>query len=79
MKSTQSVSVIGGSDGPTAIFLAGDRNRKLTLRQKIERACYWARDIPFLWSYAGGYRRTLAAIQGSGKHAGVEMKLKNSV
>ncbi len=43
MKSAQSVSVIGGSDGPTAIFLAGDRNRKLNLRQRIKRACYRAR------------------------------------
>lgn len=43
MKSAQSVSIIGGSDGPTSIFLAGDRNRKPSLRQRIKRACYRAR------------------------------------
>ena len=43
MKSAQSVSIIGGSDGPTSIFLVGDRNRKPSLRQRIKRACYRAR------------------------------------
>ena len=35
-KSANSVSVIGGADGPTSIFLL-KKNAKLTLRHKIQR------------------------------------------
>jgi Na+-transporting methylmalonyl-CoA/oxaloacetate decarboxylase beta subunit len=35
-KSANSVSVIGGADGPTSIFFK--KNAKLTLKQKIQRA-----------------------------------------
>ncbi len=43
MKSAQSASVICGSDGPTTFFVAGDCNRKPSLRQRINRTCYRAR------------------------------------
>lgn len=38
-KSARSVSIIGGADGPTSIFIAG-KNRKLSLKEKIRRALY---------------------------------------
>lgn len=37
-KSAGSISIIGGSDGPTAIFLGGKKNR--TLKQKIRKYFY---------------------------------------
>lgn len=38
-KSASAVSVIGGADGPTSVFLL-KRDRKLTLRQKMQRIKY---------------------------------------
>ena len=38
-KNTSAVSVIGGADGPTSVFLL-KRNPKLTLRQKLQRFKY---------------------------------------
>ncbi len=35
-KSASAVSVIGGADGPTSVFLL-KKNAKLTLRQKIQK------------------------------------------
>lgn len=36
-KSARAVSIIGGADGPTSVFIIG-KNANLTLRQKIQRA-----------------------------------------
>lgn len=38
-KSASAISVIGGADGPTSVFLL-KRNQKLTLRQKLQRFRY---------------------------------------
>lgn len=37
-KAAGSVSIIGGSDGPTSVFIAG--NRKKTLKQKWQGWCF---------------------------------------
>ena len=39
-KRVSATTIIGGSDGPTSIFLVGNKGGKLSLRQKFERACY---------------------------------------
>lgn len=50
VKAAEAVSIIGGSDGPTSVFVLG-KNRKRTLRQKIRkwryerRKAYYARKI----------------------------------
>ena len=42
-KRVSATTIIGGSDGPTSIFLVGNKGGKLSLRQKFERACYEVR------------------------------------
>ena len=39
-KRVSATTIIGGSDGPTSIFLVGNKEGKLSLKQKFERACY---------------------------------------
>ena len=39
-KRVSATTIIGGSDGPTSIFLVGNKDGKLSLKQKFERACY---------------------------------------
>lgn len=41
-KRAESVSIIGGADGPTSIFIVGKDN-KANLRQRIRHACYKAK------------------------------------
>ena len=38
-KGTNSTTIIGGADGPTAVFVL-KKNAKLTLKQKIEKLKY---------------------------------------
>ena len=42
-KRVSATTIIGGSDGPTSIFLVGNKGGKLSLRQKLERVCYKVR------------------------------------
>ena len=42
-KRVSATTIIGGSDGPTSIFLVGNKGGKLSLRQKFERECYEVR------------------------------------
>ena len=41
-KNTSAVSVIGGADGPTSVFIA-KKSHKRTLRQKLDRLMYQIR------------------------------------
>ena len=36
-KRGSATTIIGGSDGPTSIFLVGNKDGKLSLKQKFER------------------------------------------
>ena len=42
-KRVSATTIIGGSDGPTSIFLVGNKGGELSLRQKFERECYEVR------------------------------------
>lgn len=42
-KKASSVSIIGGADGPTSIFLAGGKGSKRTLKQKIQKELFTLR------------------------------------
>ena len=42
-KRVSATTIIGGSDGPTSIFLVGNKGGKLSLRQKFERECFEVR------------------------------------
>lgn len=42
-KVASAVSVIGGADGPTSVFLAGGKGSKGTLKQRIQRRLYTLR------------------------------------
>lgn len=42
-KRVSATTIIGGSDGPTSIFLVGNKGGKLSLRQKLKRVCYKVR------------------------------------
>ncbi len=42
-KKASSVSIIGGADGPTSVFLIGGKSSKRTLKQKIQRELFTLR------------------------------------
>ena len=44
-KAADSVSIIGGNDGPTSVFIAGRSHSKRNLRQNIRRFLYEVRKL----------------------------------
>jgi len=54
-KSARSVSIIGGADGPTSIFIAG-KSGKINILECLKRYCYRRKNDYCRCTYIGGSR-----------------------